>query len=247
MRIQPRIWGPLLDAFLPRICSLCRLRIHQPDRDHLCAGCEEKLEWLGLTCCMKCGAAAAGSPGFRPFQCPECRGRPLGFDRAVAIGRYEGSFRDLVHHFKYRGEGHLRFTLADWMRDRLMLEPFGGEIDAVTAVPTHPMARAERVYYPAEILAERLAAELGAPYRHELLLKVRHTEPQVKLPRARRLRNPVGAFTARVRPEPSVLLVDDVLTTGATASECARALKRAGAQRVWVAVVARSGLTAPAP
>jgi predicted amidophosphoribosyltransferase len=239
VKIQPRIWGPTVDLILPRICSLCRLKIPEPDRDHLCAACEGSLEWIGLTTCRRCGAGAVGTPGYRPWHCRECRGRTYAFDGAVAVGRYAGRFRELVQHFKYGGEIHLSFTLSDWIRDRLGFEPFAGRIEAVAPVPTHPLARAERRYYPAEILAEQLARDLGLPYRHTLLAKVRHTEPQALLPRAKRMRNPLGAYAARELPPETVLLVDDVLTTGATAGECARVLKRAGAGQVYVAVIAR--------
>ena len=239
MKIRPTFWSPMIDAIFPRICSLCEEGIPEQDRDHLCAACEDSLEWIGLTTCLRCGAGVTGTPGFRPWQCRACRGRPFGFDRAVAVGNYAGRFQELIRNFKYRGQVHLAFTLADWMRDRLEMEPFIDEIEAVAPVPTDRWARAGRRYYPAEVLAERLAAELHRPYRHTRLVKTRHTDPQVALPRPRRLRNPIGAFAARRRPEKTVLLVDDVLTTGATAGECARVLKRAGAERVYLAVVAR--------
>lgn len=240
MKFQPSFWDPLVDAVLPRICAVCRDRIDERGRDHLCGRCENGLEWIGLTTCRRCGAAAAGSPGFRPFQCAECRGRPLAFEQAVAVGRYDGAFRDLVRGFKYGGALHLMHTLADWMRERVSFEPWADEPEAVAVVPTDRWSRADRRYYPAEALAERVAGAVGRPVRLDLLRKTRRTEPQVRLPRARRLRNPIGAFEAAEPPPKTVLLVDDVMTTGATASECARALKRAGAERVYVAVAARS-------
>ena len=232
VKFQPSFWDPLIDTVLPRICSICRDRIPERGRDHLCGRCEDGLEWIGLRTCRRCGAAAAGSPGFRPFQCAECRGRPFAFEQAVAVGRYTGGFRDLVKLFKFGGGLYLTFTLADWMRERLDLEPWFDDPEAVACVPTDRWSRADRRYYPAEALAERVAEFVGRPIRHDLLRKARRTEPQIRLPRARRLRNPIGAFEIAAAPPKTVLLVDDVMTTGV--------LKRAGAERVYVAIAARS-------
>jgi ComF family protein len=143
-----------------------------------------------------------------------------------------------VHRFKFGGRTDLARPLARKMAERVAAARWGSEIGTIVPVPMRRLKLLfERGYNPAELLALRLARELGRPARR-WLAQSRPTPSQTSLTGAERRRNPAGAYRSR-RARGRVLLVDDVLTTGATASECSRALLEAGASEVYLVVVGR--------
>ena len=148
---------------------------------------------------------------------------------------YEGPAREAVKAFKLLGERRAARTLAAWMA------PPARDLtaDAATWVPGTRRSEAERGFVPAEELARPLARALGLPARR-LLWKVRRTRDQSGLSRAERRANLLGAFRVRPDPPKRVLLVDDIMTTGATAEACAAALKAGGAREVLVVTFARA-------
>jgi ComF family protein len=159
------------------------------------------------------------------------------YSRAAAV--YGGVLREALHRFKFGGRRALARPLAD-----LVIEQCGATLpDGITTVVPVPLARDrewERGFNQAALLAERIAKRLDVPLRAAWLVRRRATLPQSDLPAAERLANVRGAF--RAAPAVAgrhVLLVDDVLTTGATLAECARTLRTAGARRIGVLTVAR--------
>ena len=217
----------LLDFLYPRECSVCSRLISEADRLSLCAECDGALEWIAPPACARCGAAEVKGA------CGECAGKSFGFDGAVALGRYAGKLREAVLSLKFRGAR----PLADEFGRRLAAR-IGRRFDLVTPVPMGTWRLLSRGYNAAELLARRLAKHGGMKYFGRALRKTRRTRPQTGLPLEERLSNPAGAYRAR-KVGGVALLVDDVMTTGATASACARALRDAGASEVHVAVVAR--------
>ncbi len=218
---------PLLDLLYPRVCAVCDGRIVEPGRVAFCAACDGLLEWIAPPACARCGAAKPG-PG-----CAECFGKEFSFSGATALGRYEGRLREAVLALKFRGARHLADELGRRLAGRI-----ARRFDFVAPVPMTSLRRLGRRYNAAELVAERLARHAGLPFRRRALRKARATRPQAELSQAERLTNPKGAY--RARPARGVaLLVDDVLTTGATAGACAEALRAAGAAEVYLAVVAR--------
>lgn len=186
--------------------------------------------------CPACGARRAGRMGL----CTRCRGRacrPQRRGEALWLGPYAGPLGRAVRALKYRGATRL----AGWLGERLAREvaDAGWRPSVVCAVPLHPSRRRRRGYDQAWLLASSTAAALDVPCR-PLLERRRATPSQAWLSRAARLRNVAGAFRSDSVPGARVLLVDDVLTTGATAAACREALLAAGASQVHVAVVARS-------
>ncbi|BAS28802.1 competence protein ComF [Limnochorda pilosa] len=176
-----------------------------------------------------------------PVECPRCRRDPPAFARARAVGLYSGWLRAAVHRLKYRGEAELSLPLGALMGLLAREELLFATTSAVVPVPLHPGRLQERGYNQSELLAAGVARLLARPLRPELLARPRPTAPQVGLDEGSRRRNLQGAFAvsdARSVRGRRILLVDDVLTTGATCREAARTLLAAGARRVDVLTLA---------
>ena len=161
----------------------------------------------------------------------------------MAAYRGRGIVRQIIHEFKYGHQVHLRHLVARWLcaafdDERLRVRQF----DMIVPVPLHPTRQRERGFNQASLLAELLAARVSIPCK-PMLKRVRYTTTQTALDRTERMENLHNAFRLRRNSDVRglhVLLVDDVLTTGSTLSECARVLKRAGAISVYAATAARA-------
>jgi len=170
--------------------------------------------------------------------CGDCAAAPLLFDAAFVPYVYEGAVRRILHAYKFEGRARLAGFLAAGLVSAL---PPGRRFDAVVAVPLDPAKRRKRGFNQSALLARRLSLALGVRDLSEGLRRTASPSAQSALPRSERFRNVEGRFRARGAFEGlEILLVDDVLTTGLTASECARELKRAGATSVAVAACARA-------
>ena len=174
--------------------------------------------------------------------CGACMARRPAYDRARSALVYTGNARELIHRFKFRDETSLAPLLTVWAQEAgaALLR----EADWVAPVPLHWMRLYRRRYNQSALLAGRLAAACGTAFAPAMLRRVRRTRPQTELGRRERGRNVAGAFRVspawqdRVRGT-RIVIVDDVLTTGATLEACARVLKRSGAARVDALSVAR--------
>ena len=191
--------------------------------------------------CDRCGLKVEGAVGHR-FVCALCATEPPAFDRARSAGRYAGVLRGLLHDFKYHHATWLTDDLVDLLHGCLLAHFPAAEADVVAPVPLHAIKRRERGYNQSALLAAALARRLGRPFVGEALARVRATPTQTRLSAPARRRNVHRAFVARetgwVRGR-TVLLVDDVMTTGATLDEAAGVLAKAGAWRVRALTVAR--------
>ncbi len=217
----------LLDLLYPRECAGCGAGIVEAGRLAFCAGCDGLLEWISPPACARCGAGLTGE------RCGECEGRDFRFAGATALGKYDGRLRDFLLILKFRGGRYLADEFGRRLAARL-----DRKFDLVVPVPMSRWKLLFRGYNAAALVAERLCRHAGLPYDARVLRKIRRTKPQAELEREERLANPKGAYRASA-VRGSILLVDDVLTTGATANACAEALLDAGAAEVRVAVVAR--------
>jgi ComF family protein len=228
------------DWFYPRVCPGCGEPSDRPGR-HLCWACFRRLDLHTQSVCSICGHPAEGDVK-HAFVCGACREVKPAFDKARAAGHFQGVLRELVHQFKYGQALWLKHDLADLLAGCLEAHFSPGEVDVVVPVPLHPVRQRERSYNQAALLGEELAQRIGRRFDGRSLVRVKKTESQTLLDAAHRRMNALGAF-AVAAPEwvaqRRVLLVDDVMTTGATLSECARMLKKAGAHQVWAATVAR--------
>jgi ComF family protein len=199
--------------------------------------------------CIDRGQADRGEADRGEARCLLCQRVNPPFERAVAYGRYDGGLRDLIHLLKFQqvrpAAAVLGRMLAETMANLEQAMPAG--TIAVVPVPLHTRKQAQRGFNQAEMIARGALKQLSRPKRFDLcmgvLVRHRETGSQIGLTRHQRRENMRGAFAVS---DPTrilnrdILLVDDVYTTGTTASECARVLRRAGAARVWVATVART-------
>jgi ComF family protein len=187
--------------------------------------------------CLSCRTPFLNSfPLDSEGRCMLCRSGGRGFDEAFCYGAYEGTLRKLIHLFKYSGMRRLAQPLGALLADAL---PRDRQFDLVTAVPLHWRRRWQRGFNQAELLGKVIARARGIP-ASRVLRRASATRAQAGLSNSQRRENVSGAFLARRRvPGLRILLVDDVMTTGATAGACARALKKAGAKSVSMLMLAR--------
>jgi ComF family protein len=224
----------------PPVCTICGGAVRAGA--YLCPGCEAKAVRIIAPFCEKCSEPFEGSIN-DAFTCANCAHRTMHFDSAIAAYRGRGVVRDVIHEFKYGHQIHLRYIVAKWLREALDDERLRGrQFDLIVPVPLHPTRKRERGFNQANLIAELLSVDVAIPLR-PMLERIRYTTTQTALDRAERIENLRNAFRLRKNANVRglrVLLVDDVLTTGSTLSECARVLKRAGALSVYAATAARA-------
>jgi ComF family protein len=224
----------------PDECRICKNALTEWTRVPVCRACLKSPQPLETEFyCAGCHTPFANDfPLDDEGVCAACRSGLRGFDHAASFGFYEGPLRGLIHLFKYSGMKPLARPLAVFLERAI---PVDQSFDAVVAVPLHWRKRWQRGFNQAELLAKAVAKHRRVPLLAALRRK-KSTAVQATLAVAGRRRNVAGAFEIRVKAEVSgkkILLVDDVMTTGATASACASVLKRAGAKSVSLVTLAR--------
>ena len=234
-----RITGRVFDALLPPRCLACGRPVEALGA--LCPGCWEGIDFVAPPFCACCGFPFAFDPGAGAL-CGVCSRAPPAFGRARTVMRYGDASKRLVLGFKHGDRTEGAPAYAGW------LARAGAELietaELIAPVPLHRIRLFTRRYNQAALLCHGLGRQSGLPVVPDLLLRRRHSPPQGRLSAAARRRNVAGAFAvtpahrARLAGR-RVLLVDDVMTTGATVSACAKALRRGGAAAVDVLVLAR--------
>ncbi len=228
-----------LDLLYPRFCEGCGKPVRTMP-DFLCWDCTLQIIPIRPPYCARCGDPVDGVTG-KPFVCSFCVREPPPFDLARSAVRYGGPIRPLLHRFKYLDGLHVAGQLTDLLARAVETHYQPDRFDLVAYVPLYPARERRRAYNQSRILAERLARRYGISVFRGVE-RIRDTGTQTRLNMSERAVNVRGAFavvnSAFVEGK-RFLLVDDVMTTGATLRELARVLKLAGAERVWAATVAR--------
>lgn len=224
---------------LPSRCVVCESELSWRDRvGSCCRACWDSLPSLERAQCRSCALPWPGDdPG---YLCGACLTDPLPVDWTRAWGPYRGSLERVLHAFKYERHDWFSRPLATHLAAALHQQ---GDLrfDVVTAVPMHRSKLRRRGYNQAELLGRDLARKIRLPFYGPLLTKVVERSAQSSLPRAERAGNVRKAFLAGNGARgKAILLIDDVSTTGETIRACARALRKAGAERVCAAVVAKT-------
>jgi len=231
----------LTDLVYPAHCLLCG--VHLPNRGtiHICDVCLDEVSTFNGHVCRKCGHPC-GPYVPTETRCPNCRRRRLHFERAISSGRYRGPLKKLIWGLKFDCQPVYAVPLGKLMIEAAESHLCLKDVDQVVPVPLHRKRRAERGFNQSEALAQELCRDLGLSLSLDNLRRIRPTPSQTRFTRRQREQNVKGAF-ATARPaeceDKRLLLVDDIMTTGATTSECAKVLYGSGARSVIVLTAAR--------
>ena len=240
MNAAPDFLRSAASLLYPPACTICSAAIDSGE--YLCGECESKVPRIVPPFCAKCSEPFDGAIT-NAFACANCAHRKLHFETAVSAYRARGIARHIILNFKYGRQIHLRHLVTRWLAAALNDERLRDRhFDAIIPVPLHPARQRERGFNQAVLLAEWLSAHLSVNLL-PALERIHYTTTQTAFDRAERMRNLRGAFRLRKKADVRdlrVLLIDDVLTTGSTLSECARVLKEAGARSIHAATAARA-------
>ncbi len=228
----------------PNLCQLCREHPARRDEGYVCAACwkrEGGVRFIKPPFCDRCGLPFAGAITAE-FECSNCRELDLAFSRARSAVVATNAILRVVHGYKYYGQLFYEPFLGDLFGRAALPELAKERWDGLVPVPLHPTRQREREFNQAERLARHLSAQSGIPVETGLVRRTRFTETQTRLTRDQRSANMRRAFEVVGEPDLSggrFVVIDDVLTTGATTSACAAILRKAGADEVMVWTLAR--------
>ena len=234
-------WDAALNLVFPPVCQLCGEERATAQEGYVGGECWAEVRFITAPFCQRCGIPYEGDIT-RPFECSNCADLDFAFSHARSAVRANGPVLDVIHRFKYNGALWFGPFLVDLLLRQAVPCLKDEKWNLVVPVPLHRMKEREREFNQAEYLARELARALNLASDKNLVERVKFTETQTKLTRGQRAENVEAAFATRPGKKldgERIILVDDVLTTGATTSACARALRRAGAGEVCVWTVAR--------
>lgn len=232
----------LLDLILPPLCLNCQSRIE--DHNSLCSACWRQIDFIRAPICDRLGIPlphVASMTG--PIISAAAAANPPDYDRARVVGHFDGPLRDLIHNLKFHDNPSARHLLSRWLSDA------GHDVmdgaDALIPIPLNRWRLLQRRFNQSQLLATGVAKRTEIPVWSFALTRHRNTRHQIGLTALEREKNVAGAFKVPERAKAKlsgkhIVLIDDVITTGATVSAAARALKKAGAARVDVLAVARA-------
>ena len=225
----------LSDLLFPFSCTLCHKRLEvSQGRQYLCSECSGKIRLIKGNICFHCGKESAISP------CRSCKEKRHFFRKARSAGIYEGVLKECIHLFKYAKKTYLAHPLGKLLVKLIYYEEDLSKAGLLVPVPIDRKKYRQRGFNQAELLASITGKKTGIPVSRSLY-RTGDAPSQTQLSRQERIANVRGLFKVRGKVTgKSILLIDDVFTTGATANECARALLTAGAREVNVLTIARS-------
>lgn len=236
------LFGSFLNIIFPKTCLICRRPLKDNNIDNfLCLDCWADIKKNAPPLCTICGRQIRADPIYKKV-CPTCQRQHFSFDRAFSPCTYEGVARELIHKFKYQNRDYLSSLLGKLLIDFIRQYRITINLcDLVIPIPLHRARLREREFNQAELLACQIAREFSLSVSVSNLWRKEYRKPQVELKEEKRRENIKGCFGLRNPAEvrgKNIILVDDVLTSGATCSEAASVLKAAGALSVWVLTLA---------
>jgi ComF family protein len=232
------LWETGLGFFYPNVCQLCHENRARREQGYICESCASQVQWIEPPFCERCGALAMGAIS-GPFVCAHCSDVPPSFVTARAAALIDPTVREVIHRYKYGRALYFEPFLIGLLASRIQVEP---DWRYIAPVPLHSLKLREREFNQSERLAQRLGKILALPVRTDLVCRKKPTPSQTRLSRKERAENMRNAFEPAPRAKlhgEKILLIDDIMTTGATTSACAAALCEAGAGAVSVWAVAR--------
>ncbi len=229
----------------PDLCVICGAHLGEGESLVVCHICQAQIKFISR-CCPRCGCSYEMLPQNKEFTylCGECRrGGRLYFSKARSLAFFEGVLKELIHYFKYKLHPSLGPVLG-----KILIQHFPPDLDLTSTnlilpIPLHPSRLRERGFNQSAALAKAVAKHFGKPLLLGNLTRRHPSPPQVGLSIEKRKANVRRAFTVEQPRElagESVLLVDDVYTTGATTRECAKSISAAGAKEIQVLTLART-------
>jgi ComF family protein len=230
-----------LAFFYPETCQICRIGRATAKDGFVCADCWSQVRFIKPPFCERCGLPHSGD-FTAPFECANCREMELHFNFARSAVVAQNVVREAIHRYKYQRALWFEPFLADLFLREALPALDGQNWDFIVPVPLHPVKQREREFNQAERMAARLSVATETPLNTKLLHRIRPTATQTRLTRRARAENMCGAFAIQPGAQldgERIILVDDVLTTGATTSACAEVLRAAGAGDVCVWTIAR--------
>lgn len=239
-RLLIRYKEELLDLIYPKICFNCGQRISIDYEGYVCADCLKTIRKIDPPFCVSCGRSV--SYGIANSKCAECLGQSYYFSKGFTVCLYEGLIKECIHSFKYNSCEYLGSTLCSLMADFAVKYIDIKKIDVITAVPLHWLRLRDRGFNQSAVLAKGLSRRTGILFSDKGLLRIKSAQPQVDLPRQKRFNNVKNIFKVKDKNlfnGKTVLIIDDVFTTGATLNECSKIVMESGAKDVWVFSLAR--------
>jgi competence protein ComFC len=232
------------ELLFPNNCRICQTKIKSPldASGKICSMCWLKLEYILPPYCIRCGHPAGDG---HTASCNHCQNLTPSYSFARAVGRYNGVLREAIHLFKFQYREDLAEPLAKSMVHYLSKSRDFADLtgyDYLVPVPLHKTKLRDREFNQVELLANYIAQQVAIPMVSDNLYRKKYTKPQMTIEATERLRNVRNAFAVRnpaVFKQKRVLLIDDIMTTGATVTECSRSLMNAGCMMVTVLVLAR--------
>lgn len=226
---KPKLGERLLDLIFPRFCVGCR-----QEGSYLCPTCRRQIIQIKTTTCLKC--QRINEKGI----CPKCR-KDLPFNRIIVFGYHRDPIlKEAIHQLKYEGITELSQILAELLISQLKDISFPLN-SLLVPIPLHRARRQNRGYNQSELITKIITDRLKLPLDTKLIKRIKSTQPQINLKHEARLANMAGAFQVNSHlglSKHTIILFDDVVTTGSTAAECAKTLRQAGAKKIWLITLA---------